>query len=108
MHLSRIPGRLAPELSTTEGDEKIPKIGRLGCSNDQFGPNGGGSGAGRIVAFPRYPAPAAVRSVVFDEASLMIFDELCSYLHEYWAPVDVALKIVQGSAVDHSNRFASN
>ena len=69
MHLSRIPGRLAPELSTTEGDKKIQKFGRLGYSNDQIGPNGGGSGAGRIVALPRYPAPAALRSVVVDEDS---------------------------------------
>ncbi len=69
MHLSRIPGRLAPELSVTEGDKKIQKFGRLGYSNDQIGPNGGGRGAGRIVALPRFAAPAAVRSVVFDEGS---------------------------------------
>ncbi len=69
MHLSRIPGRLAPELSTPEGDKKIQKIGRPGYSNDQIGPNGGGSGAGRIVALPRFAAPAALRSVVVDEES---------------------------------------
>ena len=81
MHLSRIPGRLAPELSTTEGDKKIQKFGRLGYSNDQIGPNGGGSGAGRIVALPRYPAPAALRSVVVNEDShkvwRFVFTEHC-------------------------------
>ena len=69
MHLSRNPGRLAPELSTTEGDKKIQKFGKVGYSNDQIGPNGGGSGAGRIVALPRYPAPAALRSVVVNAES---------------------------------------